>query len=567
MASICRCFVFVLSFCSLLHISSCQAPVPSHVFLAPTGTTVNSEDIRSGIDYAIQKLVSKDSESEKRSAFIESSIASTVQALPKNSVGRLEPKSVRYVVHSYFAKVHGWRIEGLEPHSAHADLSEVHSVSVLKEKLPTLVESILEDRQSGRGLTSDHVVLMIFVLEQLLFFESLAMLPKLYFANGFSTADEIDEAGMKEILISYLMTFRQGTNAKLDSVEYHLAYKAARMKGPLADALVTFAQDTLVNYEYKHRNRMNPFEAPWYTYTHASEIIMELAHGYGKWQDGDCRSMKEHLVNMSVSGSGRVPLNVFHSQTSEGFYNFRESLEYLNSIGALDMSSKDAFQVRLVNYVLGPTNCIARNSYFSVCCISECEDVMSEIEVHVQSPRASADHIIRVVENITTSSVDAPRELRSELKTKLRAIAERHGDSVPLYGRLFAQWLHFSFPNECPYPVAVDGANLMPSKWASTSTVAAKGEVEEIKASSSSMFVDSEDQGVSEAEWSDEEVLPLRDLRDGPLASAFSLGIKFLPVLLVLRGAYTLCKAAASLHGGRYADDSSKTLTTMTAFV
>merc|ERR1712087_285833 len=31
-------------------------------------------------------------------------------------------------------------------------------------------------------------------------------------------------------------------------------------------------------------------------------------------------------------------------------------------------------------------------------------------------------------------------------------IASAHGGSVPLHGRLFAQWLHYAFPRECPFP-------------------------------------------------------------------------------------------------------------------
>merc|ERR1719436_1962012 len=35
---------------------------------------------------------------------------------------------------------------------------------------------------------------------------------------------------------------------------------------------------------------------------------------------------------------------------------------------------------------------------------------------------------------------------------KLREVADYHGGQVPLHGRLFAQWMHFAFPRECPYP-------------------------------------------------------------------------------------------------------------------
>ena len=35
---------------------------------------------------------------------------------------------------------------------------------------------------------------------------------------------------------------------------------------------------------------------------------------------------------------------------------------------------------------------------------------------------------------------------------RLHQIAESQGGFVPLHGRLFAEWLHYAFPRECPYP-------------------------------------------------------------------------------------------------------------------
>merc|ERR1719492_642880 len=102
--------------------------------------------------------------------------------------------------------------------------------------------------------------------------------------------------------------------------------------------------------------------------------------------------MKEHLVELSSPDTGRVPMDAFYRQSMKVNYNFTESTAYLKSIGALDTTGRLP-QVRLSNYVLGPTNCIARSTYFSVCCINECEAVMTEIEVRVQSPIASPEHL------------------------------------------------------------------------------------------------------------------------------------------------------------------------------
>merc|ERR1719190_43484 len=90
---------------------------------------------------------------------------------------------------------------------------------------------------------------------------------------------------------------------------------------------------------------------------------------------------------------------------------------------------------------------------------------MNALEKNIQGPTASPDQLLSLVEHLHSSSVDAPRQLPEALHGKLHTIAERHGGEVPLHGRLFAQWLHFAFPNECPYPLSGSDAILTPSEW------------------------------------------------------------------------------------------------------
>merc|ERR1719235_104457 len=45
-----------------------------------------------------------------------------------------------------------------------------------------------------------------------------------------------------------------------------------------------------------------------------------------------------------------------------------------------------------------------------------------------------------------------PLRLKGALTKQLTEIANAHGGQVPLHGRLFAQWLHYAFPHECPFP-------------------------------------------------------------------------------------------------------------------
>merc|ERR1719454_1707864 len=45
-------------------------------------------------------------------------------------------------------------------------------------------------------------------------------------------------------------------------------------------------------------------------------------------------------------------------------------------------------------------------------------------------------------------------EMSAKFHTRLEEISSRGNGRVPLHGRLFAQWLHYAFPHQCPFPHA-----------------------------------------------------------------------------------------------------------------
>merc|ERR1719478_41097 len=132
--------------------------------------------------------------------------------------------------------------------------------------------------------------------------------------------------------------------------------------------------------------------------------------------------MKSALMDLAPDGSGRVPLGVFYSQPPSALYQFTESTEYLRDTGALDESKPGAPAVLIANYLLGPSNCIASSTYYSICCLSECELLMNELEGKLQSPAASPGRLLGLVGNLSSSSVDAPRRLPGDLDARLHDI-------------------------------------------------------------------------------------------------------------------------------------------------
>merc|ERR1719305_780426 len=102
---------------------------------------------------------------------------------------------------------------------------------------------------------------------------------------------------------------------------------------------------------------------------------------------------------------------------------FQEKAAYLREIGALDESDPTMPRVIITNYLTSPTNCLASSSFYSVCCMDECEGLLGHLEREIAAPEATSARIATLVSQLSSSSVVAPRK-----------------------------WLHHAFPRECPYP-------------------------------------------------------------------------------------------------------------------
>merc|ERR1719230_1702173 len=103
-----------------------------------------------------------------------------------------------------------------------------------------------------------------------------------------------------------------------------------------------------------------------------AEAAVGGAGRFGSLETGYCGLLKQDLMALDKHGSGLVPLGDFYSHVSEHDFHFREGVDYLRGIGAIEESSAGRPQVRIVNYMLGPSNCFAGRPHFSVCCTTEC---------------------------------------------------------------------------------------------------------------------------------------------------------------------------------------------------
>merc|ERR1740120_338399 len=198
------------------------------------------------------------------------------------------------------------------------------------------------------------------------------------------------------------------------------------------------------------------------------EEVQELNDRLGAFQDIECRSIKAALADMEFRNTGRVLLSDFYREGLKHKFLFVEHVDYLRNLGALDESEPKHPSVIIANYLASPANCLVSTSFHSVCCLDECEGLMGRLERSISAPIASPERVAELVSALPSDSVDAPRNLSASLMSRLRDIADHHDGSVPLHGRLFAQWMHHAYPLECPYP-HVGGMiqPLTPDEWES----------------------------------------------------------------------------------------------------
>lgn len=190
------------------------------------------------------------------------------------------------------------------------------------------------------------------------------------------------------------------------------------------------------------------------SFTLMTNVVEEVGERFGRFQDAECRQMKDQLVGLNDHGIGRVELADFYRPAlDDNSFAFHESIEYLRELGALDETDPTSPSVIIPNYVNAPSNCIASSSFYSVCCLDECEQLMGHLESNIKASEAPVATIADRVSKLPSSTIEAPRNLPASLLERLEEVAAPHAGVVQLHGHMFGQWMHHAFPRECPQDV------------------------------------------------------------------------------------------------------------------
>jgi len=444
---------------SLRAFALAQLALPSAAsdFLQPQITTASVEQT------LVSELAELSSSAKLRS--IEAELHPMYVALPKNGHGSLEPSVVRYALHRYFVQKHGWYMSGLDP-SGEA-WSATATSSLVKDRAPSYIQSLFEQRLHGRGLGLKDLAVFVAVLTDLVHREALHGMHEVYSSLRLPTVGPVPEHWSVQAVKAYLIKLLIGGNLTITGMD-DFAFLERELPSIYPDWLGTYmwVEDLRHAHDFALQPRRNPFVPRRHMFDTSVAFVEEFGNSFGAFQDLECKALKNRLVEMEQQGSGRIRLSRFYAGGVNGDWTLSENVDYLRNLGVLDETDPAKPSVVIANYMTSRTNCLTASGFYAVCCSDECEGLLQHLEKDIAAPSANPTRIAASVSNLHSDTVDAPRNLSTALLSRLDEIAEHHSGQVPLHGRLFAQWMHHAYPRECPFPhVSGTTSPMTPEAW------------------------------------------------------------------------------------------------------
>lgn len=505
--------------------------------------------------------------SDEQVAKIREIITPIFRTLPKNGHGRIERRSLRHIVYRYFNQKSALIVRGFElARPAHND-SAWGTADILSQRVPAYVESALESNHAQEhGFDLDDAVHMVVTIAELIFDSESTLLEKAYASLQKSTATSLTQSSLHQVLDAYIVHWMMGSVDGINVAALLRNEKLLKKSFPVWDHLSGLVRGQVQAFDYQKQKKPRASRSPFdihYKFDDAHEIVGSITRTFASFWESECATMKNQLMTMDAQGTGRVPLARFYGTGLDEDWRFGESEVYLRELGALDeTSSWRGKQVIVPNYMQAASNCIITTDHYNICCQNDCESIFMAIEANVSAPSALPETLLDVVSQMSYVSQETLDEsaahLDRTLTRQLQQIAAAHGGRVPLHGRLFAQWLHYVFPRECPFPHKAGTAVTATPTQYGTAYRASENEMQQhASAANDTALPSSASKEELEwmSQWSEEEELiadyarHLRapwELSGRRLAALGGLGAGLLAVMVAFSGAFAQSKSASS---------------------
>jgi hypothetical protein len=398
------------------------------------------------VDDALDRETASNADTS-RLAELETLLLPMYEALPKRN-GQLGSKTLRYLLQRFFLNQRGWLVKGLEPIGNAWEFQSESNKQALKGWIPAHMQARMEKHLNHASFELRDVAAIIAAIEDLVNQEAELQLKQVFASLGFDSSQPLSATQAAEVMDMYLMlyvTARNLTIANPERQRKRLSIFAAKYSG---------FKEVHAWLEKVEGIRLTQDSTKSLDLLSLKGIVKDFGEQYADFNDLECKDLKSTLISMEGGSRkpGRIPLTDFYKKTRHTHWKFTESPEYLRALGALDESDPVRPHVIVSNYVTSFNNCLQATGIYSVCCRTECEQLMRKIEQNISSPSATPERIAAVVGTFSTDTVQLQGSLGQKELRRLQDIANANGGNVNLHGRLFAQWMHHVFPRECPYP-------------------------------------------------------------------------------------------------------------------
>lgn len=365
-------------------------------------------------------------------------------AMSKNAFGNLGHAHVRYLLHRYFVTVHGWYIQGLDPAGSFKDDSS--PLGMMKDQVPSYIQEVFEKRLGQQGLGLHEIVTLAATIEHLTHQEAVGRLGDAFRLQRLLPTGKVSEAEADEILDTYMMSFILGENLKNMSIT-----EVKEMKEEMPNLYGRWPEAReLAHGMLRNTSAQLSASKDGVEFAAMASTVERTGAEFTHFQDKECKQLKAKLLSVGDLRTGRVDLADFYKPIN-GTWQGQDSADRLRELGVLDESIEGRPRVVIANYIGSPSNCLTTSSFYSVCCIDECEGLLGYLEERIVGPGAEPQRIADLVAGFSSQHI-AQRNVSSILRRRLDEIAQKHKGIVPIHGILFAQWMHHAFPHECEYP-------------------------------------------------------------------------------------------------------------------
>jgi len=402
---------------------------------------------------------------------IEESLRPIIEASPKNEHGRLGDAAARYALHRLFMERHGWEIRGFGDAPVSNSSTPSPQPSVFEHWVPPEVQDVLEDRVRVRGFGILELSVFAASLEHIIRAELPRKLEDIYNALGVPKDGSIDR-GQAETLIDLYM-------------EAYIRQEDITMLTPTE----LFKFQTEMSFVYENWDKTREFfrqiqesvvqDTDRFTFADVVAVLAKIESNFVYWNEHQCGAFKENLMGLEQEVPGRVRLLDFYEAALYKGMPTLEKMEYLQQLGAIDETDPLEPRLILTNYLDGPSNCVARTSYYSVCCMDQCGDLYSHLERSLGKPEATAEEIISVVSGLSSATMCTI--LPDNLRNDLQILADTNGGRVLLHGKAFAEWMHFVYPRECTWPQKFGpAASQTQDEWEKATNIDVQSETQDL---------------------------------------------------------------------------------------